>query len=115
MQSKILDRLLQVAQAASVVLSVWAVIGHLLVYPLALAAEEWVSDGFLLVMIFFGFFRAAWSVSTLVAGGLALLLLLIVRLKRGSWETVNKPLTVAAVAAPLIVNALMRILGGDVF
>ena len=111
----ILEKAVKAAQIASVVCAALAVAYELLDYPLALAVDEWISDGFLLIMFLSGFVRAAWSITTLSVGGLALLLLLLLWLKRRSLENVNKKLTIAAVAAPLLANALMRILGGDCF
>ena len=92
-----------------------AVANELLDYPLALAVDELISDGFLLIMFFSQAVRAGWSIVTLSVGGLALLLLLVLWLKRHSLAAVNKKLTAAAIAAPLIANAVMRLLGGGCF
>ena len=113
--SRALEKVVKGAQIASVVCAALAVAYELLDYPLALAVDEWISDGFLLIMFLSGFVRAAWSIITLSVGGLALLLTCITWLKRRSVETVGKKLTIAAVAAPLLANALMRLLGGDCF
>ncbi len=110
-----LEKAVKAAQIASVVCAALAVANELLDYPLALAVDELISDGFLLIMFFSGFVRAAWSIVTLSVGGLALLLTCITWLKRRRVETVGKKLTVAAVAAPLIANAAMRLLGGGCF
>ena len=110
-----LEKAVKAAQIASVVCAALAVANELLDYPLALAVDELISDGFLLIMFFSGFVRAAWSIVTLSVGGLALLLLLILRRKRRGPTAVNKKLIAAAVAAPLLANALMRLIGGGCF
>ena len=110
-----LEKAVKAAQIASVVCAALAVANEFL-YPLiACAADQIVSDAYWVFWFFSAMVRAVWSIASLSVGGLALLLTCITWLKRSSVETVGKKLTVAAVAAPLLANVLMRLLGGECF
>ena len=111
----ILSKTVKLAQIVSVVFAALALANEFLYFPIANAVGYNNYDLYLFFWFFSSGVRAAWSIATLAMGGLALLLLLILRLKQRSFENVNKKLTVAAVAAPLLVNILMRLFGGECF